>query len=356
MATYADDIRRIAKQDKLKGALDSAPERDPIPSMTTAFESGSFAPSSGSSASGDDSDSGGDTESTEDDAVTFDPTDPTTFNRGGGDTTTSGSYDIEDVVDGTDGPQTPPDNTDTVNTDEASVDWGGGSMTGLTGMTDCDTGDCINIRTDGTFTPPADWDDPDTPPVAAGYEAGYYWSNSGNSNLSNTTPQRAMDDDIAWWSAANAGKATWFDSWVYQNETTASYKAWIEIPPATIFQFFLVRGSCGAEVGTVRCPLSPPVEDEWPDDGCYDLSLIDGTFQTNQYDPNAPIDAGGSMVSVCFGSARTADVYATASGGVMIAETTAGATNKVAKVWAKDGTFQAAGDVTQQFMDQWLPK
>lgn len=392
MATQADDIRRIAKGQKIKGVLGSTIDRDPIPGTVTPYLEGSFAPTSGGGGSGTSNSTAGSTNSngsTEQDGTQpTDGSDPNTFVKGGGgggggtpenpEQPSTGVQDVEATIDD-DVQQTQKDDTNDSDTRVTTT----GSTTGFTGMTDCGTGQCINIRLDGNFVPPDGWDDPGTPPSDSTFVLGRTFTVT-------TVPPRVLDGPYATFGEAVAVKgeiinariaqaytdsAYWGD--IYNNPTVDSgdTESAVQNGPLGKTRQYKLDGvpdyetsydmvvsiygeGCSPSGGDPICPLTAPIATEWPTDGCYDLALIDGTFQTNQYDSEAPADAGGSVVDFCFGTDRTGRMYATAQGGVMLVETTVTdpATTYTAKVYASDGTYQAAGDATPQFMNPYLPQ
>lgn len=362
MSELASEIRRIARGDKLKGPLSGTLERDPIGGTFVPFTN---TPLSQITANGAEGEEPVDVNSKESDGTTdsdqpVNGDDPNTFTRGGaGAGNTGNTYDMEDVIDGTgDVPQSPHEQDNTAN-DEQPSDFTSGVIDHLQGATDCTTGDCINFHMDGNFPTPEGWDDPDSPPVDEYYQEGYFWKTVTYLGFVGygRTPVEAVQNQC---SDIRNGLSTIYP---YTDENTAQVRC-NNSPSSCLFfgggntsLMTVGRLTCGgASDPEGICALPPPTAEAWPEDGCYDLALIDGTFQTNQYDSEAPANAGGSKVNFCFGSGRTGTVEATANGGFMVYETNGGAPTGPAKVYGKDGTFQAAGDSTDQFMDQWRPK
>ena len=177
---YVEDIKRIAKDDDLKGALLSQADKEFVEGALNPFVFNLNVGTSSDNNTGDGT--GGTTttngEETQDNTNETDPNDPNTFNTGGGggsgDAPQTGSQDLESVMDGEAGPQAKDGSEATSSGELTSAPTG--SLTGLTGATDCSTTQCVNLHLDGQFPPPDGWDDADTPRVLDGYEDGKYWT------------------------------------------------------------------------------------------------------------------------------------------------------------------------------------
>lgn len=365
MSELASEIRRIARGDKLKGPLGNAKERDPINGTFVPFTNTPQSQITANGAEGEDPvnvnsppSNGAGEDPTDTDNQNDQPTDandPNTFNKGSATQgKTSNTYDIEDVIDQTGDVPSTPNEEDHSNSDEGSTS---GVIDHMNGATDCDTGQCINFHTDGNFPAPDGWDDADTPAEVNDWTLGYYYF------------RNAQPITIGSYASGEQIFAAFPEVHpVYGSLTKSSYTISAEPPTVGVVGQVLYegvdgpllesfsRGVCSPSEGDSVCPITAPTATQWPEDGCYDLALIDGQFQTNDYDDEAPAGAGGSKVNFCFGSGRTGTMEATANGGFMVYETSGGAPTGQATVYGKDGTFQAAGDATETFMDQWRPK
>lgn len=370
--TIQRDIRLLAKEPKLKAKLGAPRNRDPIPGKVTPFTDDTFATASTAPAA--DSGSGGecntnpnDTEQQENDQVS-DPNDPNSFYKGGAGSTSTGStdsttetgvQDIDSVMDG----DTSGGGSDSYSTDPEPA------IKGLTNLTDKD-GNCFTVRMDGTFPVPDGWEDADTPPETPG-EANSACPGSeappsglGYKATSFTTLQdqdanevpppiyfRSLADLISQTAGLFAPTKNSFlvEPYVWGNCTTVSAGT---SPPNGTVSFTFQSDQPIPEDYYTNC---------WPSsDGCYTLSAIDGTFQTNQYDCNAPDnwEPKSTIYSYENGVPKYA-VTGTATGGHMIYDTNPDGTpnsSGMAKVYGPNGNLVAAGDATSQFMDQYLPK
>jgi hypothetical protein len=370
MSRYAEDIRKIAKQGSIKGALSPKQDREPILGGTTDFITGVFSQGStgGDSGTGSGTTDNPNGSTKQEDIKPKNPANPQTFYRGGGGTSsttetvpTTGIQDVESVIDGEAGPQSSYDYN-------SSIAGSGGSLDGITGLTDCSTGQGINIRYDGNFPPPDGWDDADTPPSGddGTWVANTYLVTSALFIGVATIVAATVGDSFQQAQAAIIASSATYDYVLYSPVTRVGTNAWtfqwyssLTAGGTTgVVTTYINRIGCNGEGDPyAACSSSPPLATEWPTDGSYDLSLIEGSFQTNPYDSEAPADAGGSAVNFCFsGGTRQGRLYATAQGGTMLVETSVGAPTGTAKVYGSDGRLQSAGDATNSFMDQYLPK
>ena len=352
---HRTDIQKLAEKDKIKGALKAIQDREPIDGGFTPFETGSFAPNSNASAG---TDGGIDP----DDPNSFaepDPSDPNNQNNKGGtnnrDPHKDGPQDADDLLDDTKGPVFPDDSK--------SDPYSGGSLTKITGLQDCDTGQCVTAHLDGKFDAPSGWDDPDTPPPIAGWFLGYNWNNTTHPTIFFLTSIESMNDFVAallldsfYTSVTNIrldSQTSTTDKYLYDYTTTLGGSF---IYTASNTQS---KNTCTPSANDASCPIDPPTKTEWPQDGCYDVAMIDGQLQTNQYDSEAPASAKEmrSAAIFCTSKGKKTMIRAAANGGTMLYEVTAsGAPTGIVKVYNSDGTLRSAGDASQQNIDSQLPK
>lgn len=380
MNEYAQEIRRIAKGDKVKGPLGNALERDPINGTFVPFTN---TPQSQITANGAEGEDPADVNSVPSNNAGSDPTDlsqqndqpvtsddPNTFNQGSAaQGSTSNTYDMEDIVDQTGDVPSSPNEADNSGSDETASSPTSGIVSHINGATDCSTGQCINFHLDGNFPAPDGWPDADTPADAEGYETwdpDYYWRTQvvldhGTISVEAATYEVAYNNLVAAIQADpdiesfginfelyQVYEGRWAFSW-----SAADHGIGTGVVNTDILRYDCVSVGDPSEDG---CISEVPKAEAWPEDGCYDLALIDGQFQKNEYDSEAPSDAGGSKVDFCFGDGRTGSMEVTANGGMMVYETSGGSPTGQATVYGADGTMQAAGNATETFMDQWRTK
>lgn len=379
---YADNIRRIARGDRRRGGLTPQGERDAIesgsvPLLTNAqiaeLNNEQQTPSS-SAPENEDKDP-----EDEEQQDNIDPNDPNSFYRGAqsstGSQTDTGTYDISDVIDQTG--NVPGSATESDGTQLS------GALRELTGLKDCESGTSFNLHLDGQFIPPEGWDDPETPPPIDGWEEGYYWETTSHDftysiddddciNGSASYPSRmffskspatAYIDHIAN-EHFDAVKCPGFLFWSieYKQDTETLYQVDV-VGESAIFsitsrtRFYAWRRDCAQYFDATYCPTEPPTEEQWTKDGTYDLAIKDGQLQTSEFDADKPRDEALGTKPFCFGEDRTGEARVTADGGLMVYETGAeGAPIGAATVYDSAGDFRAAGDATETFINQYLPK
>lgn len=370
MSYYADDVRRIASQGKLKTGVSARDPREPIPATITPFIDSIFAPTAAESkAAGDSNDD------TNNEAPVQNPDDPNSFLEppGSGGSSKSGSTSVDDQFDN------PPTTNDEAGNEAGSEE--GGAVKQITDFEDCVNGDCFNIQYDGRFNPPAGWTGPDSPPDDPDWELGFYWDattisfvvrgGADEPGAPQPNPKQAPTAG-AILNPWNAAMVPWaasseFDSWYirpYKSYTTATEVRWKGTKSGAIgtsdWKVIVTKKNCSGsayESDDAVCPATaPPVNDGfWPDDGCYDVALVDGQYTTHERDPNAP--ASGfpkSTIDWCSPGGKQGKTSAAKDGGWCIWQTTG--TTKAIYCYNADGSLKAAGDATQTFIDQYIPK
>lgn len=368
MTQFADNIRRIARGNRKKGALGIYTERDPVPGGTVFLVTNPDLLNGNAPATSNGSNSPEQQEEADEDKnKETDPNNPNTFNKGGtgtgGDSAQQeGVADVGDAIDGTAGPSMPATGGGTSGT---------GGLRELTGLKDCETGKEFNLHLDGNFVPPEGWDDPDTPPVLEGYEEGFYWEDllTGFTGITYLTapavryPTDGIQQSVEWLGTGRVASSTETSRNVYLDVRVTPKNG---DPPYTEERgvFVVNRQNCGESVivlddGASACGDSlPPTTDEWPQDGTYDLAIKDGQFQTNEYDADQPdnFEPRGT-IDFCYGDNKTARAEVTADGGVVYYQTDAnGAPTGTARVLDSGGQLIAAGDATDSFISQYLPQ
>lgn len=340
MTKFAEDVRRIAKQDKIKGGLPTAQDRDSIPGDSSEFPFSLYSSAEDATTPAEGTNTEG-VPPTEDNADSYDKGDAS-----------DGLQDATDVIDGTAG----------------YVD---GSLFGLDGLTDCATGDDIIVRFDDLYPNPDDWDDPDTPPIT--------WTGSVVDEFWYTAPPWTYEYPGA---SVGSGWSTCYDrafnqfctiggaNTIEQYRLGNSASIWGdpvtngdgEITRAVYVWRIIEEGQSDDYGGWGFFDGSIGYGDyyeptEWDSDNAWNIALVDGMFTSHEYDPDAPSGwTPRSVMDFCFDSSRTGRLYVTSSGGVMITETSGGTPTGTAKVYNPDGTFHSEGDADDTFMDQFLPR
>lgn len=365
MTSLQGDIERLSKGPRLKGKLGTAREREPIPGKVTPFTDDTFATPSTAPAADNGSElecnvNENDTDKQENDDIT-DPNDPNSFYKGGAG---SGS-DSQDETGMQDVDSTMNDETgnDTIPSDYSSDPLP--STKGFTNLTDAE-GNCFNVRMDGTFPSPEGWENENTPPDPEQIDGcpettgGYY-----------VAPKYTITEGFYFKNLTEfAAFAVGFNPLQPGFTNYYANQAGFEWGSCSIISTPRRRSNLNGPIdGAFTWPVSrvsaedmpEDYQDCWPsDDGCYTLAYIDGTFQTNDNDCNAPENWEPKSTVYSFeGSVPKYGVTGTANGGYMVYDTNSDGTpngNGTAKVFDSQGRFTAAGNPTSQFMNQYLPK
>jgi hypothetical protein len=379
MSRFDDDIRRIAKRDKIKGALESKLERDPIFGTATPFITDAFAKGK------DDS---------------LDSNNPNTFyvsvnddignsysdNYGG--TSEEGTFRGSGFSgDGFgDGGESSGNNSDVPKADEfynqeagpTNLDnspisdiyptgaGGYGTLTGLDDLYDCNTNDEYKVRFNGRHAEVNGWDDPAVPPPDPTWQKGYFWNGAGNLFASRGTAMAAAE---AWAQAVVTSSFT-FDSFVsgwFKHLGTWTKQVQVEDIFTEGFFYRIqdihaIRYSCVTQpwgAGLGLCPdTAPALESCW---GCAvgrtaptSTSLVykDGTYQTSEYDSNAKNEFNGrSVIELCgeLDGQKRIQIEPSFDGGQII---TAG---NITKVISPAGRLVFAGDATESNKNAYRP-
>lgn len=306
--------------------------------------------------------------------------DPNTGNNAGGGvkTDTTGVHDTEGLIDGTEGPKI----VDPLSYDgELALNPLATTLNGITGLTDCASGEDLSIRFDGVNMPLAAtvdengdtlqnaWESLDATgeylaPEVANFQVDYYWEMAGSGNPTAeqaSTPYEAAKLAQTYLNANPPGgrfgpfaiEALTPDASVPPALYTVKYQDQAVPGPSGEFTLSCSRISCSSfpPDDSGSCPLTAPSETSYSIDHPTILRYDAGHFTTSIYAPNAPVKLAHqekSKIDFCFGTGRFGSVEATADGGFMIYETaTAGATpNGIVRVYNKDKQLIAATDST----------
>ena len=341
---HRTDIQKLAEKDKIKGGLKSIQDREPIGGGFTPFDKKSFA---GDSNAGAGTDGGIDPE----DPNSFaepDPSDPDNPNNKGGtnnrDPLKDGPQDIDDLLDEEAGPTLPDDSV--------SDPFSGGSLNKITGLQDCDTGQCVTAHLDGRFDTPEGWDDPDTPPI----DNGFRWR-SGPSALLPGSHTARQEADAYLAHIGSGGSVVEETGFSIDDINTAQVS--FSLNGSSNYTTFIYRFGCMPPANIIPDCTPPSAATEWPTDGCYDVAMIDGQVQINPYDSEAPASAREerSAATFCTSGGKKVVIRAAANGKTMMYPVTAsGAPTGIVKVYNSDGTLSSAGDASQQNIDSQLPR
>ena len=381
MSRFDDDIRRIAKRDKIKGALESKLERDPIFGTATPFITDAFAKGK------DDS---------------LDSNNPNTFyvsvnddignsysdNYGG--TSEEGTFRGSGFSgDGFgDGGESSGNNSDVPKADEfynqeagpTNLDnspisdiyptgaGGYGTLTGLDDLYDCNTNDEYKVRFNGRHAEVNGWDDPAVPPGDPTWIKGKFYQHNCSFNALFATRGAAMAGAEACYRGLTntIWKFQKFTSGWYPLVTVSGWRKDALAEYISSGNDFFITGPAVLDKNcsqfpslTGICPdTAPALESCW---GCAvgrtaptSTSLVykDGTYQTSEYDSNAKNEFNGrSVIELCgeLDGQKRIQIEPSFDGGQII---TAG---NITKVISPAGRLVFAGDATESNKNAYRP-
>lgn len=371
---YADDIKRIVGTDLNRSSLGDAPERNPIGGKrgigyfnpdSNSSDSTSGTPGAGGTQLGNEADTGGfDDPANNQGNNSPNPNDP--LNNSFYDDTAGVS--AADIIDGI---AEEAKFGDPLSSDGGPI-FDGPALHKITDITDCDTGQEMEIYPGDLYPAPEEiqdtqgniisnaWEDPGTPPDIPGWTLGRYYnvsvSMTDSPEFDVATPVQAITDVFE---AMNAqvgpiyGLPWEFRYIDYDNTNIIGYSAsedvegvigvWVELPCA------------GGEYegNNTVCPLTNPKETMWPSDLKAILVLGTSGFEGHELDPDIPASYSTpvNLVDFCFGSGRSGRIEATRDGGFMIYETVLGAPTGIARVYNANNRVVAFGDANKL---EWL--
>jgi hypothetical protein len=279
-----------------------------------------------------------------------DPRNPYRSAYGSGENT----YDATDLIDGEDSPSryTPSDAHSGIGQLE---NYGNGFLKKLDGMTDCDTGTDLEIRTDGTFLPPDAWLDYDgEPPPDQQFELGQRWKTVGavgGSVRYGATPLNLLEQIPGIVGFSYVSISTTYDP-TFNGGVGRWIGTYTRTPPDIDLQYSVTPGGACVVNSDEGCPIDTPTR--WPADGAMQVSLSDGKFAGSDYEPDADkvprlTDNKHSHVDFCFdGGTRYGTIASTNEGGFMIYETSspngAPASDTIARIFDSQGRITGYSD------------
>jgi hypothetical protein len=344
---YQDDLRFIVGIDSLKGGLNRPEPKSKIKGgrgISYFAANGTTETMSGNTPSSSKDETDEETDEAIDEEAAADTGNGTT-QPGGQDINDglldSGSKSGNALDDSGISPPTNPDGT-TTNFDGMKKD--GSAYSGIGGLVDCETGDCVSVRYDGNFSAPEGWDNPDSH-IPDGYVDGRYWRSLFRDNGVYTAPE---DYFHTWQDAFDYMQAVapYSIYWISDGESSGSafygtYR-WPEDDPANKYAVGIFSVSCASTYNEM-CAEDPTIT-EWPVDKCTEVSYDaeSGTFKTHTADTKVhPSMAGGVAVlpELCDGFKKIGH-YPQADGTMAVYDSAAG----IAKFIGPDGKVIGYGD------------
>lgn len=227
---------------------------------------------------------------------------------------------------------------------------GGGTLNGLTGITDCISGKSLAIRLDGVFVPPTGWADAETPPgdgPAEHWELGTRWFAPPSFRANNPlSAAQSAKSDAGQGDYTNLVGSAFDGSFPHAGGNRRYIYTWEKPDDETHDQvsFYAQDETCTPVEGDLICPDSNPASPtHWPEDDEMALTRNpQGTFGSSPYEPLADrvaALASGSRTTLdfCFnGGTKQGRIEATNDGGYMIYETLDGSGVGIYKIFGSD--------------------
>lgn len=270
-----------------------------------------------------------------------------------------GNYDITNIIDMTGERPTPPSS---IATGAGKLfNSSGGTVNGIDGVIDCESGTGLDLRLDGLVKPPEDWSPDGSPPP--GYiddSSPTVTSESGNGlgiwdftvGTSWIADPAGAPAEQTFPTAGQALQYTFGSTLATGTLSTIEYKE-DGIGERYVITYIdpnfveVVLKFEGCEVGVDEgCPATRPDNipvPNWPSDGKMQLVFIDNKWQYSEYENSTDVvpkytDNQNSSLNFCFGvgGTRTGVVRPTADGGTIMYETSGGAPTGVATILGPD--------------------
>ncbi len=197
----------------------------------------------------------------------------------------------------------------------------GDSVNALSGLTDCATGEPVDVRFDGNFTAPDGWDDANTPPIDDDYIPGSYWG------LPTTNPAQyraASPTGVASALSATFADRTYFVTGFLDGDFWLG--AHFDSSPSVDKVQIIITYECLSSVDAY-CTVLPQAT-QWPAEKPMQLSYNSETaqFETNPFDGNVSPEykVPNSSFSLCNDAGDNIKLFLTADGGHAVYNTVTG--------------------------------
>ena len=347
----AENIRRIVRVDSLRGGLDIDVLRDDIlGSRAVAYTNNDGSTSTTSGSPGE---------------------------------TLAPASTLSDVADGDTNPE-----EDQITSEEAGVESAenvldenlniGDTLNELQGI-DCESGEDMNIRTDGEFVPPqatfwdsgavktSAWVDAATPPVSAAFVAGIRWTSTSDcpNTFFGSSPggvaAAQLGDENACLGGGDTGNAVVSDIEIL-TATSRRVTYTLDNPSFPVdgrdHTHVITSSSCTLDVDD-SCPSIPPRDEFWPDDAngtAFMHTFQDGRFVSSEFDTRVPTEHVAPLAEIDFCNdtdARVGRIEATQNGGFMISELdmVGGTTIGQYQIFSSDGVLTGyANEATAELL------
>lgn len=252
-----------------------------------------------------------------------------------------GTYNIEDLLDGLDGPTLANQTTEGVGQTPISS---GSTLNGLTGLKDLVTDQEFELRIDGLAKPPTGWNSATDPGTALPeydlWTLGKRWLAPAVNQFFATPREAAVAD-------RNFAGDTLFTVIVASNYIVISdiWQITFENPITFATVTYQANGAaCTPTFGSSTCPITSPLK--WPTDSKMQLVLTDGVFRAAEQEAiddyiTRFLDGQHSRIDFAFATGREGSLRPAQGGGYLLGETTAGVYSSVVQHFDSKGKLVA---------------
>lgn len=202
----------------------------------------------------------------------------------------------------------------------------GGTLNGITGLLDPESGQSLDLRFDGLVRPPVGWDSVDVP--ADEYDrwtAGTQWFAPGSPGAYSAVPILAakIQRDVAH-SDYTALVSAEIENFPHIGGSVRWVFVWERSSDNDQVSFYAHDESCSVSPSDPFCPLYSPIKH--PADGLMQLVASGGKWQVSEYEPLVDVipsytDNQHSRIDAQFGSGRFISIIPTRNAGYVIGET-----------------------------------
>lgn len=233
----------------------------------------------------------------------------------------------------------------------------GGTLNGITGLLDPNTGLGIDLRFDGMTRPPVGWDSVDVPPEEYNqWTSGTQWFAPGPSDVRSAIAYLAaeLQKDVSFSDYTDLISAE-LEAFPHSGGTVRWVFVWERPSDNDTVSYYAQDESCSISPGDPFCPIYTPIKH--PADGLMQLIAAGGKWTPSEWEPLVDIvpaytDNQHSRIDAQFGTGRFVSIIPTKNAGYVIGETDTAGGTLISNV---NRVFNAYGKVIDYITPAQLP-